>query len=67
MAGSDLGKYLKTLAIIIAFAEYILNFWHLEMKTVFKAWYIIWEKFFNEKHVVATIYLYMGRTFEIGL
>ena len=29
---------------------------------------IVWEKFFREKHIVATItYLSMSKTFEIGL
>ena len=42
MTASDLGKYLKTLAIIIAFAEYIWIFgiWS-NLKTAFKAWYYL--------------------------
>ena len=45
MASSDVGKYLKTLAIIIAFAEYIWNFGIWRNLEVFKTWYRLGKTF----------------------
>ena len=64
-AASDLGKYLKTLAIICknifqVFAKYISS---LASEAIWKPYLkhdTVWEKFFPEKYIVATIYVYIS-------
>ena len=65
-ASSDLSNNFKKVGYHNCICRiYIWIFWHL-WKPCLK--HIVWEKIFPEKHIIATIiYLYMERTFEIGL
>ena len=59
-AASDLGKYLKTLAIIIVFAKYISSLASAAIWKLYLKHDTVWEKFSPEKYIVATIYIYIS-------